>query len=200
MDCSIDQISELPDIKSLMSTAQALALLDAIIMPEWDDRLFSFNANWDGCGKEMMASMRDGGGSEYFMTFNERGVVGKVFCGQVISDSIQQLEKIPPVFDFFKSEPAFSIDNASFYYWRESTEQSWHSSPAELKSYALLGFLVGGVEAYKRCVREYYEKEVNDFIVGQVFESLSVSESQLSLLNPDLKLSDLLDDYREIVG
>lgn len=64
---NIVNINDLPSIDEVKRRSQALALLDAILMPQWEFRYFSFNCNWDGSGNEMMASMKDGSGGEYFL-------------------------------------------------------------------------------------------------------------------------------------
>ena len=79
MSNAIKNINDLPSIDEVRKISQGLALIDSIIMPEWECRYFSFNSNWDGSRGEMMASMRDGTGAEYFINFSEIGVVGKVF-------------------------------------------------------------------------------------------------------------------------
>lgn len=79
MNNSILNINELPAVDRVKHVAQGLALLDAIIMPEWEYRYFSFNCNWDGAGKEMMASMRDGSGAEYFCTLPMQVLQGKLY-------------------------------------------------------------------------------------------------------------------------
>ena len=58
----------IPGIDDLRRITQSIALLDAIIRPDWEFRYYSFNSKWSD--KEMMASMRDGGGtttSYYFV-------------------------------------------------------------------------------------------------------------------------------------
>ena len=54
---------DLPDIPTVRRRSQALAILDAILCPEWAYRYFSFDSRW-GPGEEM-ASMRNGSGDEY---------------------------------------------------------------------------------------------------------------------------------------
>jgi hypothetical protein len=46
MSHDIKKIEALPTIDEVVKRSQALALLDAIIMPEWDCRYFSFNRHW----------------------------------------------------------------------------------------------------------------------------------------------------------
>jgi hypothetical protein len=48
----------LPSISELRRLTQSLAMLDAIICPEWNSRYYSFNCNWSA--GEAMASMRKG--------------------------------------------------------------------------------------------------------------------------------------------
>jgi hypothetical protein len=39
--------SLLPDVDGLRLTLQSMAMLDAILSPEWQFRYYSFNAAWD---------------------------------------------------------------------------------------------------------------------------------------------------------
>jgi hypothetical protein len=49
-------LSVLPDVNTLRRKAQALAVLDAIMSPDWQYRYYSFNSQWDR--NEMMASRK----------------------------------------------------------------------------------------------------------------------------------------------
>jgi hypothetical protein len=51
-------LEALPAIDEVKRIAQSLAILDAILMPEWEFRYYSFDAHW-GEG-EMLASSRAG--------------------------------------------------------------------------------------------------------------------------------------------
>ena len=72
----IPTIKELSSVNKIKKYLQSLAMLDAIIMPEWEYRYFSFNIHWDI--DKMMASMRNGSGDEYFIVFKNNDVIGKV--------------------------------------------------------------------------------------------------------------------------
>ena len=61
----------LPPPDELKKRAQALAVLDLILCPEWEYRYYSFNSEWAE-GQEM-ASMRDGCGNEWWILFHESG-------------------------------------------------------------------------------------------------------------------------------
>jgi hypothetical protein len=68
-------LSKLPDIPSLRRLTRALAMLDAILSPEWEYRHYSFDAHW--AEGETMASMRNGSGDEWFALFCPAGAVLK---------------------------------------------------------------------------------------------------------------------------
>lgn len=200
MSNAILHINDLPSIDEVKKISQGLALIDAIIMPEWEYRFFSFNSNWDGCQGEMMASMKDGSGGEYFINFTEKGVAGKVFFEGLLTDVLQSLEFMPNCFSNFKNEAAFNIDNATLFFWKENDSIAWRSSPENLKDYPLLSFLSNGVVAYHRWAESYYEKTININVLKDVFTSLVITGNQLAILNSDITLEDLEEDLQEILG
>jgi hypothetical protein len=62
----------LPDIVTLRRRCQALAMLDAILSPEWDSRYYSFTTSW--ADDAQLASMNNGSGDEYSIVFTPAGV------------------------------------------------------------------------------------------------------------------------------
>ena len=58
-----DVVRRLPDVPRVREISQAIALLDAILSPDWSSRYFSFDAEW--APGEALASMRNGSGDEY---------------------------------------------------------------------------------------------------------------------------------------
>ena len=53
--CDSSDLSKLPDVRDLMRLMQSLAILDAILSPEWDYRYSSFNSRWAD-GEQMGSS------------------------------------------------------------------------------------------------------------------------------------------------
>lgn len=200
MDHEILKINNLPSIDEVKKRSQGLALLDAIIMPEWEHRYFSFNGNWDGCRTEMMASMRDGSGDEYFLHFSEKGAVGKVLYGNKMENVSPLLSSVPNHFSGFKQEAAFNLNNTTFYFWRNHGDETWSVLLNDLKSYALLGFLVGGVLYYHGWAEEYYDRKINLEMLKDVFNTLGINSKQLEILNPELNNDALSEDILEIFG
>jgi hypothetical protein len=200
MNHEILKITDLPSIDDLVKSSQSLALLDAILMPDWQGRYFSFNRHWNQSGNEMMASMRNGSGSEYFVLFTECGAVGKVFDDEAGNAGEKMLARVPDSFVAFKDEPAFQVDSATFFFWHLKDDHSdWEASPNTLSGYAYLNFLVAGSDHYHAWAESYYERVIDKRTVREVFDNRNVTEKQLLTLNPDLVIADLRGDVEEIV-
>lgn len=197
---SINDFKELPSMDEVKSVAQGLALVDAIIMPEWEHRFFSFNSNWDGRGKEMMGSMRDGMGSEYFLHFSNQGVAGKVLSQIQLPEVDLCFNTIPGEFSAFKSESAFNLENATFYFWRKFEDRAWSVCPEGSDEYPLLAFLVSGCSYYEKWAETYYEKKIEKGALSRIFNSLGVTLADISLLNPETSIEALEEDIIEIGG
>src|SRR6267142_7208281 len=108
-----NRLATIPNVETLKRLCQSLATLDAIISPEWDYRYYSFNSKW--AEGEMMASMRNGSGDEYFILFNSQGAIMKGFNHESAmspwSTEEEKLwpgifEDVPEEFQSFLSEPA----------------------------------------------------------------------------------------------
>src|ERR1044072_2466076 len=110
------RLATLPNIDALKNLCQSLAMLDAIMSSDRDYRYYSFDSKW-GKG-EMMATMRDGSGDEYFILFNAHGAIVKGFAHESpmspwANESRKVwpgvLDDVPAEFQNFLAEAAFSI-------------------------------------------------------------------------------------------
>lgn len=119
----------LPDVETLKKLSQSLAMLDAIMSPEWEYRYYSFNTKWSE--NEMMASMRNGSGNDYFILFNKYGAIIKGFAHESLmspyANDLKKVwkgifEKVPIEFESFLSEPAFIIEDTTFCIWRKNED------------------------------------------------------------------------------
>jgi hypothetical protein len=68
----------LPDIPRLRDLCRSMAVLEAILSPEWESRYYSFDAGWSP-GEEM-ASMRNGSGDGYSIVFSAAGAYVRGFA------------------------------------------------------------------------------------------------------------------------
>jgi len=199
----------LPDIERLRSLTKSIAMLDAIICPEWQYRYYSYNAHW--AEGEEMASMRNGCGDDWFLLFDRHGAALKGLAHEYplareASFATHIQEAVPPVFAAFLREPAFSMNRASFCIWRRRTDPSWsvvspaggHISPEEDGSVEFIGILDGNPETYREWAVDYYEREIPLAAVTAVYSRQALSEQLVANLNADLVLSDLTADALEI--
>jgi hypothetical protein len=196
MSHEIDSIIELPSIEDIKRLSQSLAMLDLILIQEWEYRYFSFNSTWDS--GEMMASMRNGEGDEYFILFSKDGVAGKIFLKNIESaKSKDLLHMIPDEFSSFKTEPAFKLDYISCCFWKKHSDNQWRVSPA-LEKIPLLKFIVGKEKYYQEWAEEYLGVDLEGKVVTSIFEHVPLSNNLVHRLNEDVSLGDIMEDVKEI--
>ena len=209
MSLSTATPERLPDLEALRRLTKAIAMLDAIISPEWEYRYYSYNSKW-GQGEEM-ASMRNGCGDDWFLLFDAHGAALKGFAHEYplagdLSFAARIQATVPTVFASFLHEPAFSLDTASFCLWRRRTDPAWsvvspatgRVSPDEDGSAELLGILDGNPETYRLWAVDYYEREIPPAAVRAVYEHQVLSNRLLATFNPELALADIAKDAQEI--
>ncbi|HWY24564.1 MAG TPA: hypothetical protein VNX47_06575 [Nevskia sp.] len=200
---------DLPDIANLKRRTKALAMLDAIVCPEWEYRYYSYNSRWSF--REEMASMRNGQGDEWFLLFDSAGAALKgldhespIARNAAFPEEIQRV--VPPSFSSFLHEPAFSIDHASFCYWRGVSESAWsrvaHPDPVfantEDGSETFLALLVTPPLFYQEFALDYYERELPLAAIEHIYANAPLSQELIRTLNPDLGLNDALESASEI--
>lgn len=188
----------MPDFERLRSRFQSLAMLDSILMPDWELRYFSFDANWGT--DEMMASMRNGEGDECFFLFSQCGVVGKIFCSELSVKTLpsQILEKVPSQFESFLGETAFRLNEISCCLWQSAGHPTWQAFPNDGDNIPLLGFVKDEGQYYREWAERYYERNGPVSIVGMVFSHEPLPDKMLSELPEKRRVNDLISDAREI--
>lgn len=192
----------LPSIPDLRRVTQSLAILDAILCPEWEYRYYSFNSAW-GPGEEM-ASMRNGSGDDWFLLLDHAGAAIKGFAhelenGTTFAQNIQ--DQVPNDFSSFLNEPAFSMQHATFCYWRRVDDGSWtkvHGGPVDDGADDMLALLVSGPPGYKEWAEGYYEVPVALDAVGALFSYEPLTDSIILALNPDADIEFVYGEAKEI--
>ena len=184
-------------------------MLDAIICPEWESRYYSFNAKW-GEGEEM-GSMRNGSGGDWFILFGSFGAAIKGLAHEtsIAGDKVLTREiqtQVPQAFSSFLTEPAFGMDWPSFCYWRGIDDVRWWKaihpdsmlSATQDGSAEYLALLVEPSSSYVEFAKWYYEVDLPQGIVESVYKRAPLTEDIVRALNPDLTLTDVLEDAAEI--
>jgi hypothetical protein len=204
---STQNLTPLSDIPALKRLTQSLAMLDAILWPEWEERYYSFNAHW--AESEMMASMRNGSGDNWFLLFSQAGAVIKGFSHESPMAAVPTwpgvLSDVPAIFGTFLSEPAFSMDDTTFCIWRTVFDHQWQKGFVSCPSGSdpdgsadLLFILDGKSKTYQQWAEEYSEADVSLAAVAHVYAHLPLTEEIVAELNRDIVLSDLSADIIKI--
>ncbi len=205
-------LASLPDVESLKGLCQSLAMLDAILSPDWQYRYFSFNSKWSA-GK-MMASMRNGCGDDYFILFNSSGAIIKGFAHESPMSPYAQpvstvwrgvLDSVPDEFRDFLTEPAFSIEATTFCIWRRYADSSWQVGDIDYpegddpdSSAELLWLLDGNPATYQEFAADYFEKDIPLSAVQHIYEHKPLTESIVAQLNAEVSKVELQEDIDEI--
>ncbi|MET8431037.1 hypothetical protein [Nocardia sp. NPDC004860] len=193
-------LRRLPHIPILRNRCRAMAMLDAVLSPEWEARYYSFNSCWGDT--EEMASMRTGSGDDWFIVFSTVGVYGRGFDHET-PNAPQVLDAAPAVFGPYVTEPAFADHDgsplATVCFWREPHDTGWAVSAADRGGHGLFELLVDGTpEAYREWAQDYYEAEVSLAAVQHVYALLPLTPTVVTGLNPEADLIDLEPDMIEI--
>ncbi|WP_432867414.1 hypothetical protein [Microbispora rosea] len=212
-------IQRLPSISIVRDRCRAMAMLDAIMSPEWALRYYSFNCRWSP--NEEMASMRDGSGNEYSIIFSQAGAYARGFDHESPMSPYRVnppmpwpglLDTVPEVFHSQVTEPAFcdeaGIPLATVCFWREYGDVAWRegtikSMPEAAKDDGSVEWLFdvlldGRPEAYQEFAEEYYGVAVNLEAVRSVYALQPLTQSIVSVLNPEVDLASLEEDLAEI--
>jgi hypothetical protein len=210
---STQTLELMPNIEQTKRISQSAAMLDAILCPDWESRYFSFNARWNK--QTMMASMQNGAGDDYFMTFSSAGAILKGFDHESAMSPYAQaeervwvgvLENIPEEFADFLKEPAFKLEDTTYCIWRLTTDTRWHCGSIEFPtqkhandgSSTFLWIFDGLPETYQKWAKDYYETIVSIAAVRHVYAHQTLTTAIIQKLNPELELSDLKEDILEI--
>ena len=205
-------LQELPTVDELKRISQSLAMLDSILMPDWEYRYFSFDANWGD--DEMLATMRNGSGDSYFILFSSAGAIIK---GNAHESAMAEhaadtgevwpgvLDEVPPEFETILSDPAFVPEETSFCMWRRRGELAWQTGKIKFPdadypdgSEDLLFILDGKPETYAAWASEYYERPIPLDAVKEIYAHKPLTQQLISRLNPDRLLEELESDLDEI--
>lgn len=200
---------KLPDIETLRQITQSIAMLDAIISPEWEYRYYSYNSKWGQ--NQQMASMRNGCGDDWFLLFDAHGAALKGCAHEysLAGDAAfsAQIKKIvPSAFSSFLYEPAFNMENASFCLWRGCSDPGWsvvtpangRITPQEDGSADLMGIFDGIPETYRDFAVDYYEREIALGPVQAIYGHQVLNKDLVSNLNSKRVFSEVMKDAFEI--
>ncbi|MEU7004847.1 hypothetical protein [Nonomuraea sp. NPDC046570] len=189
-----------------------MAVLEAILSPEWSSRYHSYDAGW-GPGEEM-ASMRDGSGDEYSIVFSAAGAYVRGFAHEAEMSPYGNdgpwsgvLDSVPEVFRPCVREPAFCDEDGmpvvTACLWRATGDDRWRVgeidypdgvSDPDGAAYLFARLVDPSPEAFRRFAEDYYEVPVDLDAVRDVYALRPLTQTVVTALNADLSLEDLADD------
>jgi hypothetical protein len=215
---STRDLTKLPDVADLQRLLQSMAVLDAILCPEWQFRYYSFNAGW--APGETMGSMRNGSGDDYFVLFSESGCFLKGFAHEAQMSPYRSdpprtwpgvLDDVAPEFQECLKEPAFNIDQTTFCVWRLNKDATWKTGNIQFPdgldpdgSENLLSPLDDNPETYRTWAEEYYGEEWDEAFdltladVRAIYEHQPLSDQLVAALNPELTVEGVSQEVRAI--
>lgn len=209
---STRSLEDLPSIDDLIRLSKALAMLDAILSPEREYRYYSFNSRW--APGEMMASMCNGSGDEYFILFDTNGAAIKGFDHEsVLSPWASDpplvwpgvYDSLPAELSSFRNDPAFSMDNVTFCIWRRYGDVAWQCGVAEFPeggdadgSEWMLQILDDDPMTYQEFARDYFDRDLPREAIAQVYALKPLTDNVVRSLNDEIALADLAADIDEI--
>jgi hypothetical protein len=206
--------AKLPAIPIVRRVSQAVAMLDATLMPEWESRYYSFSADWSGSGWEL-AQMRNGSGDDYFIAFTPGGAFVKGFAHESAMSPWTfdpprlwpgLVETVPAEFAECLNEPAFSMERTTFCLWRRHHDPAWQTGPITYPDapYAdgagdLLHLLVDRQPAaHQAWAQDYYERPIDLTAVTLIYDLQPLTPQLVAALNPDRTLEQLAPEHSGI--
>lgn len=203
----------LPPISPLITRCRALAALDLILSPDRENRLYFFDSHWSH--SEQMASMRNGVGEEWWMVFHKDGWA--VLKGldhncpawtihrEKLSLALQR--SLPAEFAEVAMEPVFHWNETSFAYFHVVGARRWLRAndftifkKEEAGDTGLLAHLIGEPADYADFASQYYESEVKEHLVAQIFAHRPITAEIVAALNPSTTLDEIAKELYHQIG
>ncbi len=190
-------------VPGLRKRCVALAMLDAILCPDWEYRGHSFNRFWDKEQRRTLASFRDGYGNDFFLLFFGKdkavlkGFDHEAFQGNSVPGA---LEGLPTDLEDFRTEPAFDVGE-TFCLWNIGS--GWQRSPAisseiiaQDGSKAILALLYGTPVDYVAYAKDAFDLEISEAVVARFFawERLTPELANELVPGTDVTSIDNLDE------
>ena len=213
---STRNLSELPTPSKLHAAMQSMALLDAIIMPEWEYRFYSFEDRISPDGSISIGSMRNGSGDDFHAIFGRTGCLIRGFAHEYpMSPYAETPPRVYPgviddvPVDFAECRSAMASDwwhDITFCIWRRHEDSQWQHGNIKFPldrdadgSEFLLSMLDGKPETYRAWAEVYYSLTKLDLtVIRKVFKHEPLTDNLVRQLNPERSLHQLGEEIKQI--
>ncbi|HEY1812528.1 MAG TPA: hypothetical protein VGG74_09295 [Kofleriaceae bacterium] len=167
---------------------KGIALLDAILSPEWESRYFSFDATW--APSQRMASMRNGSGDDRIICFTPDGIFFKAFWHEYPHEDPDAIfAGLPSTLASQRAEPAFEPSLVTFGGWHDGSRWTLRgNSEPVADDLAILG---GDPERYRSYAAAYFGLTVTLDAIAHVLAGAPVDAAIVRRIHPERTLDDI---------
>lgn len=190
-------VGTLPSPRDLERICKGLAVLDAMVSPEWDDRYYTFDHAWNTKSKQRMASMRDGSGDEWFIVFAPDGVFFKAFWHEYPHEDVAKIyQGLPTTLQPQLEEPAFTMEDVTFGGWHDGTSWTLRGDAKPVRGQ--LEILTGDPAKYRAYASDYFEVDLPLDAIAHVLAGKPLDDQLVQRITADRTRADLKDDLAQI--
>ncbi|MFE9167946.1 hypothetical protein ACFYNZ_00170 [Streptomyces kebangsaanensis] len=205
----------LPDVPSLRNLCRSLAMAEAVVNPEGDERYHTFDPNWSPT--EEFASMWNGSGDEYAIVFSPAGAYVRGFDHESPLSPYHHhdvprpwpgvVDSVPTVFRQYVHEPAFTDEDGTpvvtVCLWHEAGTGRWRAGEIDFPeghpdpdgSAWLFELLTDPTpEAFQAFAEDYYETAVDLEAVRHVYRLRPLDQAVIARLNPTASVKDVVQE------
>lgn len=209
---STHNLSQLPDIDTLKHHLQSLAILDAILSPEWEYRYYSFDAKWGN--DEMLGSMKNGSGDHFLVLFSPSGCIIKGFDHESSMSPFRLsppavwpgiLESVPSALGSYLQDESFITEETTFCIWQCLMDQDWHIGEIDFPeaedpdgSGKLLSILNGIPQMYASWASDYHEVALSIEVINHIYQFQPLTQTFLERISPAVSTISILEEASEI--
>lgn len=209
-----DTARSLPAVPDLRDRCRAMAVLEAILSPEWTDRYHSYDRSWT-VGAEL-ASMRDGSGDEYSIVFTDGGTFVRGFAHESPMSPYAGdgpwpgvVDAVPEPLRRWVTEPAFTDEEGmpvvTACLWRGPADDAWHTGDVDYpdgpdpdgadRLFQLLAAPPESApEVFRAFAEDYYGEPLDPEVIRHVFALRPLTEEIVGALNTEVSLADVAED------
>jgi hypothetical protein len=210
---STTNTKNLPNAEDLRILCKSISMIEAILMPEWESRYYSFVKNY--MEKADLFHMKNGCGDDMFIVFADEGTIIKGFAHESSISPYQTyplkvwpgiLESVPEEMNRFLSEVSLEFNITTFCLWQTNPEDGWQhgeltSIPGDDDtdgSKMLLAILDGNPETYRTWAFGYYGISIRATPIREIYNHMPLSKAFITQLNPERNIQEAFAEARDI--